>query len=158
MLFPSRQDTDRLKSKTVGFSLFGHSCQEAQQRRMKENNHDPGFINKEEEEGVSIEEQQSEIVFRIRILEQRLHRHEVQVSPLCLRPSPKSVRPSGHKGCKPPILSLAFVLSLSRSGHSKPTVSSIPLSGSRCTVFALVPFSYVHVHGPDFSRVHPDSS
>ncbi|PHJ22985.1 coiled-coil domain-containing protein 135, partial [Cystoisospora suis] len=51
---------------------------EAQQRRMKENNHDTGFINKEEEEGMSIEEQQSEIVFKIRILEQRLHRHEVQ--------------------------------------------------------------------------------
>nr|CEL65503.1 TPA: Coiled-coil domain-containing protein 135 [Neospora caninum Liverpool] len=51
---------------------------EAQQRRLKDNSQDISYVNKEEEEGNSIEEQQSEIVFKIRILEQRLHRHEAQ--------------------------------------------------------------------------------
>nr|CEL72837.1 TPA: Coiled-coil domain-containing protein 135 [Toxoplasma gondii VEG] len=51
---------------------------EAQQRRLKETTQDASCVNKEEEEGNSIEEQQGEIVFKIRILEQRLHRHEVQ--------------------------------------------------------------------------------
>ncbi|KEP65259.1 UNVERIFIED_CONTAM: hypothetical protein HHA_462080 [Hammondia hammondi] len=51
---------------------------EAQQRRLKETTQDASYVNKEEEEGNSIEEQQGEIVFKIRILEQRLHRHEVQ--------------------------------------------------------------------------------
>ncbi|CBZ51552.1 conserved hypothetical protein [Neospora caninum Liverpool] len=54
------------------------ALQEAQQRRLKDNSQDISYVNKEEEEGNSIEEQQSEIVFKIRILEQRLHRHEAQ--------------------------------------------------------------------------------